>query len=117
MFGQSPYIVNAGLYFQNEKNDLSFSILYNVFGKRIIGVGTPDIPNSYEMPRNILDFTILKRIGKGLVVKFGVKDILNQDFLIQQTMKSEDLPDVNIRVKAYSPGRSFSFGIAYTLLN
>ncbi|MCX6306461.1 MAG: carboxypeptidase-like regulatory domain-containing protein [Bacteroidetes bacterium] len=115
MYGQSPYIVNAGIYYQTLKNDLSVSLLYNVFGKRIVGIGTPDIPNSYEMPRNILDFTIQKRIGKNLTLKFGVKDILNQEVLIQQTMKTEGLPDVIIKVKAYAPGRIFSFGINYTI--
>ena len=115
MYGQSPYIVNAGIYYQTAKNDFSVSLLYNVFGKRIVGIGTPDIPNSYEMPRNILDFTILKRFGKNLAIKFGIKDILNQEVLIQQTMKSENLPDALIKVKAYSPGRQFSFGITYTL--
>jgi hypothetical protein len=115
MYGQSPYIVNAGIYYQTAKNDLMISLLYNVFGKRIVGIGTPDIPNSYEMPRNILDFTMLKRVGKNLSVKLGVKDILNQPVLIQQTMKSENLPDAIIKVKSYTPGRLFSFGIAYTI--
>jgi hypothetical protein len=115
MFGQSPYIVNAGLFYQTANNNLSISLLYNVFGKRIIGVGTTDIPNSYEMPRNIIDFTILKRFKNNLTLKFGVKDILNQEFVIQQVMKSENLPDAVIKVKAFYPGRSFSFGISYTL--
>ena len=115
MYGQSPYIVNAGIYYQTAKNDLSVSLLYNVFGKRIVGIGTPDIPNSYEMPRNILDFTIQKRIGDRLALKFGVKDILNQEILIRQTMQSANLPDVIIKVKAYTPGRGFSFGISYTI--
>jgi hypothetical protein len=86
-----------------------------VFGKRIVGIGTPDIPNSYEMPRNILDFTIQKRIGKNLAIKFGVKDIINQEVLIQQTMKSADLPDAIIKVKAFTPGRTISLGISYTI--
>ncbi|MFZ4520288.1 MAG: outer membrane beta-barrel protein [Bacteroidales bacterium] len=115
MYGQSPYIVNAGIYYMGAKNDLSVSLLYNVFGERIVGIGTPDIPNSYEMPRNILDFTIQKKIGHNLTVKFGVKDILNQQFLIQQTMKSEGLPDVIIKVKSYTPGRVFSFGMSYVI--
>jgi outer membrane receptor protein involved in Fe transport len=115
MYGQSPYIVNAGIFYQTAKNDLSMSLQYNVFGKRIVGVGTPDVPNSYEMPRNILDFTILKKFGKALSIKFGVKDILNQPFTIQQTMESENLPDAIIKVKSFSPGRTFSLGITYTL--
>ncbi len=115
MYGQSPYIVNAGIYYQTADNNLSVSVLYNVFGKRIVGIGTPDIPNSYEMPRNILDFTILKRFGDNLAIKFGIKDILNQEVLIQQTMKTEGLPDATIKVKSFRPGRSFSFGITYTI--
>jgi len=115
MFGQSPYIVNAGLYFQTAKNDFSTSLQYNVFGKRIIGVGTPDIPNSYEMPRNILDFTMQKRFGKNFTIKFGVKDILNQQVTIEQIMKQENLPDVTIHVKSYTPGRTYSLGMSYAI--
>ncbi|MEI7726390.1 MAG: outer membrane beta-barrel protein, partial [Bacteroidota bacterium] len=115
MYGQSPYIVNAGIYYQTAKNDLSVSLLYNVFGTRIVGIGTPDIPNSYEMPRNIIDFSILKRFGNNVSLKFGIKDILNQEVLIQQTMKSANLPDAIIKVKAYTPGRSISLGVSYTI--
>ena len=115
MYGQSPYIVNAGVYYQTVKGDLAISLLYNVFGKRIIGVGTPDIPNSYEMPRNVLDFALMKRIGPALTIKFGIKDILNQPFKIQQTMKSDNLPDATILVKSFTPGRQFLLGITYTI--
>jgi hypothetical protein len=67
------------------------------------------------MPRNVLDFTILKKIGDHLTLKFGIKDIINQEVLIQQTMQQEGLPDAIIKVKAYSPGRTFSFGINYSI--
>ena len=115
MYGQSPYIFNAGLYYQGAKNGLAVSLLYNVYGKRIVGIGTPDIPNSYEMPRNILDFMIQKNFGKRFSVKFGIKDILNQPVLIQQTMQSPGLPDAIIKVKSYTPGRIFSVGINYII--
>jgi len=114
MYGQSPFIVNAGLYYQSDKTGISMSFLYNVFGKRIIGIGTPEIPNSYEMPRNIIDFTFLKRFESGLMLKFGLKDILNQEVLVQQVMKTEGLPDAIIKVKAFRPGRSVSVGVSYT---
>jgi hypothetical protein len=113
MYGQSPFIVNAGLYYQAEKTGISMSLLYNVFGKRIVGIGTPEIPNSYEMPRNILDFTFLKKFGPSLVVKFGLKDILNQPVSIEQVMVTEGLPDAVIKVKSYKPGRSVSIGVSY----
>lgn len=114
MYGQSPYIVNAGLYYQNESNTLSISILYNIFGKRIIGIGTPEKPNVYEMPRNNIDLTLIKKFGESLSFKFGIKDLLNNKILIQQVMTSDELEDAIINVKAFTPGRSFSFGVSYT---
>ncbi|MBK7213608.1 MAG: carboxypeptidase-like regulatory domain-containing protein [Bacteroidales bacterium] len=114
MYGQSPYIVNAGLYYQNEDNNLAVSLLYNIFGKRIIGIGTPEKPNVYEMPRNNLDLTIIKKFGESLSFKFGIKDLLNNKVLIQQVMTSDELEDAIINVKAFTPGRSFSFGVSCT---
>jgi hypothetical protein len=102
------------LYYQTKESGISASLLYNVFGKRIVGIGTPEIPNAYEMPRNILDFTFLKRFESGWSLKFGIKDLLNQPVLIQQTMKTEGLPDADIEVKSFKPGRSVSLGVSYT---
>jgi len=115
MYGQSPFIVNGGLYYQNNDGSLAVSALYNVFGKRIIGIGTPEKPNSYEMPRHNLEVTILKKVGESLMIKLGARDLLNQEILTQQVMTSETLEeDALIKVKAFRPGRSFSAGITYT---
>jgi hypothetical protein len=65
------------------------------------------------MPRNVLDFTFLKKFESGISLKFGIKDILNQEVKVEQTMKSENLPDATIRVKAYRPGRSVQLGVSY----
>jgi TonB-dependent receptor len=114
MYGQSPFIVNAGLYYQSEDNRTSLSVLYNIYGKRIIGIGTPEKPNSYEMPRHNLDLTIIKKIGTSLSLKLGIKDILNNDVVIQQVMTSENLAeDAIINVKGYKPGTAVSLGVSY----
>ncbi|MFA5194937.1 MAG: outer membrane beta-barrel protein, partial [Bacteroidales bacterium] len=60
MQGQSPFIVNLGIYYQNDTLGLGVSLLYNVIGKRIIYVGNVNDPHTYEMPRNILDFSVSK---------------------------------------------------------
>ena len=39
MQGQSPYLVNTGIFYKNTKHRLNISLLYNRIGKRIIGVG------------------------------------------------------------------------------
>ena len=81
MQGQSPYVINAGLYYSSERLGLDVALLYNRIGKRIVGLGksnsvNPDpntlIPDSYEMPRNVLDFSVSKRIGRRVTLSlFG----------------------------------------------
>ncbi len=68
--GQSPYMVNAGLFYYNDNNGLMVTVMYNIIGKRIVAVGRPspneweDIPNIYEMPRNALDLAVSKKLPK-----------------------------------------------------
>ena len=88
MQGQSPYLVNTGLFYKNDKQQLSLSLLYNRIGKRIIGVGRSEgstgsednarVPDSYEMPRDVLDFTISKKFGNHWEIKANIRDILAQ---------------------------------------
>ncbi len=97
--GQSPFIVNAALFYQNEKG-LMVSLLYNVIGKRISAVGIPspnewdDTPNIYEMPRNVLDLTFSKMIGKKIEIKGGIRDILNEE--IRYVQPVDATVDMNI---------------------
>lgn len=100
MQGQSPYLINTGLFYQNEKCRLSAGLLYNIIGKRIVGIGQKDgseegsidndVPDLYEMPRNALDFTISKKFGKLVELSAAVKDILAQDFVFKQFPKFHD---------------------------
>ncbi|HEX3007741.1 MAG TPA: TonB-dependent receptor, partial [Bacteroidales bacterium] len=101
--GQSPYVVNAGLYYDNiEKSRLMISVLYNVIGKRIHIVGIPaqnsweSMPDVYEMPRHLVDLTISKKIGKYFEIKGGIKDLLNQAVIYKQTI------DENVDLSYYS---------------
>ena len=99
--GQSPYMVNAGLFYYNDNNGLMVTMLYNIIGKRIVAVGRPspneweDIPNIYEMPRNALDLAVSKKITKNLEIKAGIKDILNEQVIMKQTVDtSVDMAEV-----------------------
>ena len=48
MQGQSPYIVNTGIFYDNTRNGLMVSVLYNVIGARIAFVGNPTNPHIYS---------------------------------------------------------------------
>ena len=69
MQGQSPYLINAGFFYQHADSGWNAALLYNRIGKRIIGVGrslgTADnevrVPDSYEMPRNAVDLSVSEK--------------------------------------------------------
>ena len=89
MQGQSPFIVNTGLYYDNSKIGLVFSILYNIIGKRIVAVGqtnqhaSENIPDTYQMPRHSLDASIQQKIGK-FKLYISARNILNQKIIYSQ---------------------------------
>ncbi len=119
MQGQSPYIINTGLFYQNDSAQFSVTLLYNVIGSRIAFVGTINDPHIYEMPRNLLDFSIAKKFGHHLSVKFGVKNLLNQHIVYQQEENvylSSSPNTLSKRIqetKSSIPGSQFNLGITY----
>lgn len=96
--------------------------LYNIIGKRIVGIGkvdtsegstiNNDIPDMYEMPRNTFDFSVTKKFGKMFEVNAGIKDILAQKVQFKQFPKFKDA-EGNIHereqvTKEFKPGRNIS---------
>ena len=119
MQGQSPYIINCGLQYQNDKIGLQVNALYNVIGKRIVFVGDINTPDVYEMPHNLLDITFSQKIWKFISIKGGVQDILNQEIKMMQFItytKDTDGDGVNDQtVNASQNTMSYKRGPYYTL--
>lgn len=121
--GQSPVVVNAALFYQNDKIGLSSSLMYNVVGKRILvaaqlNQGQVVVPDIYEMPRHVVDFSLNKKIGKRWKLKFGVKDLLAQNFVTQQTydyVKDGVSKSATLTNKVYNLGRTWSIGASLKL--
>ncbi len=117
--GQSPYVINGGLGYNDAKKQLQINILYNVIGKRIYAVGNNygyQYPDWYEMPRNVVDVTFSKGIGKNLVLKGGITDVLNARNLVLQDGNQDGKFDINQDqvIQSYRAGRVYSLGVAYT---
>ena len=121
--GQSPVVVNFGLFYQNDKAGLSSSIMYNVMGKRILvaaqlNQGNVIVPDIYELSRHVIDFSINKKVGKRWELKVGIKDVLAQNFITQQTydyVKDGVSKSVTLNNKVYNLGRTFSVGAVLKL--
>lgn len=113
--GQSPYIINAGIYYNDEKTGLSFNTAYNVFGKRIFTVGDVNFPTWWEMPRHSLDLQVAKTWFNGRYeTKLNIQNLLNtayryyQDFNLNNKIEnSEGL------VQRYQNGTLYSLGLSW----
>jgi hypothetical protein len=116
--GQSPYVVNIGLYYQHDEKGISANLMYNVMGQRILvaaqlNQGVVLIPDIYEMPRHVVDFSLNKKLGKQLELKFGIKDIAAQDHRTRQTYENTDGHSVTLVNKLYNTGRTVSLGASW----
>lgn len=81
--GQSPYIVNGILSYNDIQKSLLVSAAYNIFGPRIYIVGDVNNPDIYELPRHSLDFTLTKSF-KVFSLKMGIQDVLNYRYRFTQ---------------------------------
>ena len=123
MQGQSPYLINTGIFYNNQQHHLSVNLLYNRIGKRIVGVGRTEgggdpsrnirVPDSYEMPRDAFDLTASKRWGRW-EVKLAVRDLLNQSILFKQ-FQTVDGKDIQQVTRKYKPGRNINLSVTVTL--
>lgn len=127
MQGQSPYLINTGLFYKNTKHAIDAAILYNRIGKRIIGVGRNGgttsnneslrVPDSYEMPRDVIDLSASKQLGKHWELKFAVRDLLAQRVSYKQfvdvTYSDGTTREVIQVTRSYKPGRSIQITGVY----
>lgn len=110
MFGQSPYIVNAILSYDNPEKTINANINLNVQGERLSVVSTGGIPNVFEQPRPTLDFNVKKGLGNNWSMKFAATNLLDAEYKQTHTFKGEDY-----NFSSYRLGRNFSLGVSYTI--
>ncbi len=92
--GQSPYIINLGFSYATPKNDLNATLLFNRIGRRIWLVGSNGYRDTYENPRNVLDFQVTKKILKNKgELKFNAQDILNNNAIFYQDQDNSESYD------------------------
>lgn len=89
--GQSPYLINAGLLFNDPKTNLSFNLLYNRIGQRIAEVGYQGYPDIYERGRNMVDFQLAKKLIRNKAeLRLNLSDLLNEKIYFYQNNNSKN---------------------------
>ncbi len=77
--GQSPYIINGSLGYNDENTGLSSTISVNRIGERLVLGGSGLVPDVYDRERTVIDFQIAKTFfDSKMEVKFNLKDLLAQ---------------------------------------
>jgi len=101
MVGQSPYVVNAGLTWTGESR-ASATLLYNVAGRRIVSAAERPLPDSYEQPRHVLDFSLRMPLRRQVDLKVDAENLLDSPFEIRQG---------ELVRERYTTGRSLGLGV------
>jgi outer membrane receptor protein involved in Fe transport len=114
MQGQSPYMFNWGLFYQNDSLPLQSSLLYNVTGPNIYLLGgLNNVPSIGQMPFHSLDFTVSKSFFKHYIIDFGIQNLLNSDMvLLQDRDLNGKFDNKNDKIfRSFKPGRYYSIGV------
>ncbi|MEQ8534712.1 MAG: TonB-dependent receptor [Imperialibacter sp.] len=111
MTGQSPYVVNAYLLYQNDEIGFSTNLSYNVQGETITFIGISNIPDVYQKPFNSLNLNVTQQFGgsRQSALSLSAKNLLNAKD--QQVYKFGDEEEL---FSLYMPQRLFSLKYTYT---
>ncbi|MEY4576226.1 MAG: hypothetical protein RL701_929, partial [Pseudomonadota bacterium] len=109
MFGQAPYVINLALRFAEPDTHLSFGLIYNVVGPRIVDVGIRVndgiLPDIEELPVHALDLIASWEASKQLKLKLKWKNVLLQSRRLQQGP---------IQILRADPGTFVTVGLDYS---
>ncbi len=120
--GQSPYVINAGVNFNDPERQISGGLSFNQVGKRIVFVGTDVFPDLYEKARSVIDMQITSRMAKqgkmkNVVIKLQARDILSQNIIISQNLNMNNTnyeAGKSTEFRLTNPGRNAKISISYT---
>ncbi|HEY9226662.1 MAG TPA: TonB-dependent receptor, partial [Gemmatimonadaceae bacterium] len=91
MFGQAPYVVNAGLTYQASGNGTSATLLFNRVGPRIDAAGDRPLPDVIEQARNGLDLSVRLPVAGAFSARIDAKNLLDAPYkTIQGTVTREE---------------------------
>ena len=77
--GQSPYLINAGLDYNNQQKGIRGNLYFNVQGKTLEVVGDGFYPDVYTMPFNSLNFNLSKQFKNNTSLTFRIRNLLNDE--------------------------------------
>ena len=105
--GQSPFLINLDLSYDNLNTGTAAGLYYNIFGRRLAEVSLGGTPDVFESARATLDLTFSQQWSE-FKLKFSAKNLLDSSF--EKTYRYQGIDYI---ANDYSKGRSFSLSISY----
>ena len=77
--GQSPYLINTGIDYNQAEKGIQAGLYYNVQGKTLEVVGDGFYPDVYTMPFQSLNFNLIKQFKNKASITLRVNNILDDE--------------------------------------
>jgi len=102
MNGHSQYVVNLQMNYDSANGNHSSSLVYNVFGERILASGISGSDDAFEQPFHSVDLIYTYYPDFNSKVKLKLKNLLDEDQEVTQS-------DIVVRSKAVGVNISLSY--------
>jgi len=114
--GQSPYIINGGISYNDTKYDFGINLSVNYFGPRIYTVGNVDYGSIWENGRVVMDLQLTKSfLKKKLDIRLNFSDLLAQTaYFFQDNNHNATYEDgIDNKMIARRNAQQISFTVGY----
>ncbi len=108
--GQSNFLINTALNWNDPDKALDAILAFNVFGECLDDISSGTNPDIYEQPRPQLDFSISKGFGEHIGVRVSAQNLLNPD-----TRKFMEYRGNKYDITQYRTGVVFKLGVSYSI--
>lgn len=108
--GQSPFLLNVALGYNDWETGWDAIVAFNVFGQRLNAISEGKNPDIFEQPRPQLDFSVSKTITEHWSIKVTAQNLLNPFTNTIMTFKGQDYD-----ITRFRRGSSFGLKLAYTI--
>lgn len=108
--GQSPYLVNASLNYNNVDMGLDAIVSINVFGRRLSDISEGANPDVYEDPRPQLDFSVSKGLTQRWGLRINANNLLNPNVQRSMRYKGNDY-----LIQRFRTGRTIGMSLSYKI--
>ncbi|MBN7818626.1 TonB-dependent receptor [Bowmanella sp. Y26] len=104
MNGHSKYVANFQLGYDSANGEHSASLVYNVFGERILASGIDGRQDAYEQPFHSLDMIYSYYMDFNSTIKLRVRNLLGED---------QEVTQDGVTVRSRSVGTTFQLSYKY----